>query len=145
MVEWINVLMMIGAKNPKIVLSILAAFGILSGCTVKYPVVGRFDRSDELFRGMVVSRTMTGWGSLDLEGVQSGTKCVGRSSIRFAPPGERGKMVLDCEDGRRVEVNYRVTQWGRGYGSGKDQTGNRFRFTFGMSDREALIQLEKLP
>lgn len=130
---------------PKILFLIFAGCGILSGCTFKYPVVGRFDGSDELFRGMVVSRTMTGWGSLEVEGVQSGTKCVGRSSIRFAPPGERGKMILDCRDGRRVEVNYRVTQWGRGYGSGKDQSGNRFRFTFGMSDREALIQIEKLP
>lgn len=130
---------------PKILFLIFAGCGLLSGCTSKYPVVGRFDGSDELFRGMVVSRTMTGWGSLEVEGVQSGTKCVGRSSIRFAPPGERGKMILDCRDGRRVEVNYRVTQWGRGYGSGKDQSGNRFRFTFGMSDREALIQIEKLP
>ncbi len=145
MVAWLIVFMMIEAKSPKTLLFILVGWGIFSGCAVKYPVVGKFDNSDEIFRGMVVSRTMTGWGSLDLEGVQSGTKCVGRSSIRFAPPGERGKMVLDCGDGRRVEVNYRVTQWGRGYGSGKDQTGNRFRFTFGISDREALIQLEKLP
>ncbi len=137
--------MIIWGTTPKIILSILAAFGVLTGCAVKFPVIGRFDSSDELFRGIVVSRTITGLGSLEVEGLQSGTKCVGRSSIRFAPPGERGKMILDCGDGRRVEVNYRVVQWGRGYGSGKDQSGNRFRFTFGMSDREALIQIEKLP
>ncbi len=120
-----------------------AGCGVLSSCATHYPVYGRFDRSDELFRGVVLSETMTGLGSIELKGVKSGIRCVGRSKSKVAPPGEEGGVTLECKDGRTVKARYVVTGWGKGRGSGKDQIGDRFQFTFGIPEGEALLELKE--
>jgi len=122
----------------------LAGWGVLSSCAVKYPVLGRFDNSDEIFRGRIISRTLTGQGSMEMKGSTTETKCVGRRNLRFAPPGEEGRIILDCQDGRKIAVNYKVTGWGKGFGAGKDQKGNRFTFTFGMTASEAEERVRSL-
>jgi len=116
---------------------VAALCGVLSGCTVKYPVFGLFDNSNEIFRGRIDARSHPELGSIEIKGEVTKVKCVGRSKISYAPPGKEGRFALACQDGRRILTIYRVTSWGKGYGTGRDQFGNRFTFTFGMPDAEA--------
>ena len=119
------------------VLLILTGWGSLSGCVVRYPVIGKFVNSSEVFRGRITARSHPEKGSIEMEGEANKVKCVGRSKVNVAPPGQKGQVGLGCEDGRRILATYRVIAWGKGYGTGTDQDGNRFIFTFGMTDGEA--------
>ena len=119
------------------VLLILTGWGSLSGCVVRYPVIGKFVNSSEVFRGRITARSHPEKGSIEMEGEANKVKCVGRSKVNVAPPGQKGQLGLGCEDGRRILATYRVIAWGKGYGIGTDQDGNRFIFTFGMTDGEA--------
>ncbi len=119
------------------VLLILTGWGSLSGCVVRYPAVGKFVNSGEVFRGRITARSHPEKGSIEMEGEANKVKCVGRSKMNVAPPGQEGRVGLACEDGRRILATYRVIAWGKGYGTGTDQDGNRFIFTFGMTDGEA--------
>ena len=118
-------------------LLILTGWGLLSGCVVRYPVVGKFVNSIEVFRGRITARSHPEKGSIEMKGEATKVKCVGRSKMNVAPPGQEGRVGLACEDGRRILATYRVIAWGKGYGTGTDQDGNRFVFTFGMTDGEA--------
>jgi len=119
------------------VLLILTGWGPLSGCVVRYPVVGKFVNSSEVFRGRITAHADPEKGSIEVTGEVTKVKCVGRSKISYAPPGKEGRVALACQDGRRILATYRVIAWGKGYGTGTDQDGNRFIFTFGMPDGEA--------
>jgi len=118
-------------------LFILTGWGLLSGCVVRYPVVGKFVNSSEVFRGRITARSHPEKGSIEMKGEANKVKCIGRSKMNIAPPGQEGRLGLACEDGRRILATYRVIAWGKGYGTGTDQDGNRFVFTFGMPDGEA--------
>ncbi len=115
-------------------LFILTGWGLLSGCVVRYPVVGKFENSSEVFRGRITARSHPEKGSIEMKGEANKVKCIGRSKVNIAPPGQEGRLGLACEDGRRILATYRVIAWGKGYGTGTDQDGNRFVFTFGMPD-----------
>jgi len=116
---------------------IFTGWGMLSSCVVRYPVVGKFENASEVFRGRITARSHPEKGSIEIKGEVTKVKCVGRSKISYAPPGKEGRVGLACQDGRRILVTYRVIAWGKGYGTGTDQDGNRFIFTFGMPDGEA--------
>ncbi len=118
-------------------LLILTGWGPLSGCVVRYPVIGKFVNASEVFRGKITARSHPEKGSLEIKGEVTKVKCVGRSKISYAPPGKEGRVALACQDGKRILATYRVIAWGKGYGTGTDQDGNRFIFTFGMPDSEA--------
>ncbi len=118
-------------------LVILTGWGPLSGCVVRYPVVGKFVNASEVFRGRITARSHPEKGSIEITGEVTKVKCVGRSKISYAPPGKEGRVALACQDGKRILATYRVIAWGKGYGTGTDQDGNRFIFTFGMPDGEA--------
>ena len=118
-------------------LLILTGWGMLSSCVVRYPVVGKFANASEVFRGKITARSNPDKGSIEIKGEVNKVKCIGRSKISFAPPGKEGRVSLACQDGKRILATYRVIAWGKGYGTGTDQDGNRFIFTFGMSDGEA--------
>ncbi len=118
-------------------LLILTGWGMLSSCVVRYPVVGKFANASEVFRGKITARSNPDKGSIEIKGEVNKVKCIGRSKISFAPPGKEGRVSLACQDGKRILTTYRVIAWGKGYGTGTDQDGNRFIFTFGMSDGEA--------
>ncbi len=118
-------------------LLILTGWGPLSGCVVRYPVVGKFVNVSEVFRGKITARSHPEKGSIEIKGEVTKVKCVGRSKISYAPPGKEGRLALACQDGKRILATYRVIAWGKGYGTGTDQEGNRFIFTFGMPDGEA--------
>jgi len=118
-------------------LLILTGWGPLSGCVVRYPVVGKFVNASEVFRGRIIARSHPEKGSIEIKGEVNKVKCIGRSKISYAPPGKEGRVALACQDGKRILATYRVIAWGKGYGIGTDQDGNRFIFTFGMPDSEA--------
>ena len=119
------------------VLVFVTGWGILSSCVVRYPVVGKFLNTGEVFRGRIKAQSDHQKGSMDISGEVSGVKCVGRSNMAIAPPGRDGRIALACQDGKRILANYRVLSWGKGHGKGSDQGGNLFVFTFGMPDDEA--------
>ena len=118
-------------------LLILTGWGMLSSCVVRYPVVGKFANASEVFRGKITARSNPDKGSIEIKGEVNKVKCIGRSKISYAPPGKEGRVSFACQDGKRILTTYRVIAWGKGYGTGTDQDGNRFIFTFGMSDGEA--------
>ncbi len=118
-------------------LLIKTGWGMHSSCVVRYPVVGKFVNASEVFRGRITARSHPEKGSIEIKGEVNKVKCIGRSKISFAPPGKEGRVSLACQDGKRILTTYRVIAWGKGYGTGTDQDGNRFIFTFGMSDGEA--------
>ena len=118
-------------------LLILTGWGPLSGCVVRYPVIGKFANASEVFRGKITARSHPEKGSIEIKGEVTKVKCFGRSKISYAPPGKEGRVALACQDGKRILATYRVIAWGKGYGTGTDQDGNRFIFTFGMPDGEA--------
>lgn len=109
----------------------------LSGCAVKYPVVGKFVDSSEIFRGDLIVRSHPEKGSVEIKGQANEVKCVSRSMMNVAPPGKEGRVAFACQDGKRILTVYKVIAWGKGYGIGTDQDGTRFIFTFGMPDGEA--------
>ncbi len=108
---------------------LLLAFLHLSGCIINSPIVGFFEGSSEIFKGTVDNNLYTGQGSAYLEGQNSKVKC--------SASGARGTAVFTCNDGRIIRANYSMTSNIRGHGSGLDQYGNRFIFSFGMSQAEA--------
>ncbi|MGA1980318.1 MAG: hypothetical protein ABSG99_07145 [Sedimentisphaerales bacterium] len=116
------------------------------GC-VTYPVVGSFDDHNELFRGTAVT-WFTGSSRINIEGVNSKIKGKGRSWLTHIPPtlrseGRKGEALLTFDDGRVVNAEFTRLSRSSGWGSGKDQSGNTFIYTFGMSDEEAEQFIER--
>jgi hypothetical protein len=117
------------------------------GC-VTYPVVGSFDGYNETFKGTVTASLFTGTSNIRIEGVDGTTNARGSSWVTFMAPtmnceGTKGDVLLTFSDGRVVNAEFHCLSCSSGWGSGKDQNGNVFRFTFGMSDEEAEQFIEK--
>jgi len=121
----------------------VAAAAILFGCTVSFPLVGRFDDGSDSFRGTIDSDLA---GNAHIQATSSsGASCTGESRITYKPiysvvvpcVGQRGIAVIDCSDGRRVRGNWTATGCTAGYGDGYDQEGRRLTFAMGMSLEEA--------
>jgi hypothetical protein len=116
---------------------------LVSGCTVTYDVVGKFDDANEVFRGDVVSNLSAGTSVISATGQITGLKCDGGSYVTYVPPmglgcsGQRGKADLTCDDGRRIDADWQATSCTTGFGEGKDQYGNSFTFAFGLDKKEA--------
>ncbi len=117
------------------------------GC-VTYPVVGSFDEYNETFKGTVTASLFTGTSEINIEGVDGKTHGKGSSWTTHMSPtlnceGTKGDVSLTFSDGRVVNAEFFCLSCSSGWGSGKDQSGNTFRFTFGMSDEEAEQFIEK--
>jgi len=122
------------------------------GCTVKYPVVGSFSDFNEVFRGQVDSNLLTGTSHIEIEAQVTKFKCSGISSVTYIPPisyivpvceGQRGIADLRCGDSRIVRADWIALSCKKGFGSGFDQMGNKFTFSFGMTESEAQQYVEK--
>jgi hypothetical protein len=118
------------------------------GC-VTYPVVGSFDEYNEIFKGTVNESLLTGSSRINVEGVNSKTHGKGSSWVTYIPPtlgpaGIKGEALLTFDDGRVVKAEYVCLSGSTGWGSGKDQGGNTFTFTFGMTEQEAQEYIEKM-
>ncbi|MFZ0035236.1 MAG: hypothetical protein WAK60_09665 [Sedimentisphaerales bacterium] len=117
------------------------------GC-VTFPVVGSFDEYNETFKGTVTASLFTGTSGINIEGVDGKTHGKGSSWMTYMPPslnceGTKGDVLLTFSDGRVVNAEFFCLSCSSGWGSGKDQSGNIFRFTFGMSNEEAEKFIEK--
>ena len=121
----------------------IAAMGfIISGCTVTYDVVGKFEDANEVFRGDIVHNLSAGTAQISATGQITGLKCEGGSYVTYMPPsmgcaGQRGKADLTCDDGRQIEADWHASSCTTGSGKGKDQYENSFTFAFGLNKEEA--------
>jgi hypothetical protein len=117
------------------------------GC-VTYPVVGSFDDYNELFKGTINTNVINGASEINVEGINSKTRGKGSSWVTYIPPtlgptGIKGEAFLTFDDGRVVKAEFVCLSPISGWGSGKDQSGNTFTYTFGMSNEEAEQFIEK--
>jgi hypothetical protein len=62
----------------------------------------------------------------------------------LGPAGIKGEALLTFDDGRVVKAEYVCLSGATGWGSGKDQNGSTFTFTFGMTEQEAQEYIEKM-
>lgn len=123
--------------------AVAVAAAILVGCSVSFPLEGRFDDGSESFRGSVNSN-LAGDAHIAANS-SSGASCSGQSRITYKPiysvvvpcVGQQGIAVLQCSDGRRVRGTWTATGCTSGYGEGYDQEGRRLTFAMGMSFDEA--------
>ncbi len=134
--------------NKKAVLFFLPLLLLFSQGCVTRPVVGSFDEYNELFKGTMNRRLFTGTSEINVEGVNSKIRGKGRSWITYIPTtlrceGRKGEALLTFDDGRIVKAEFAHLSCFSGWGSGKDQSGNTFTFTFGMGDEEAEQLIEK--
>ncbi|MCP4254044.1 MAG: trypsin-like serine protease [Candidatus Scalindua sp.] len=136
------------SKFSILIIALLIMFTIsLAGCA-SYPVVGAFDDYNEVFRGTVKANTLTGNNFIEVKSENSGVEGRGRSRVTYASifslgGGQKGEADLEFDDGRRVRAFWTSKSLTSGYGSGHDQFGNTFKFTFGMSDQEADSYIRK--
>jgi hypothetical protein len=117
------------------------------GC-VTYPAVGSFGEYNEFYKGTVTVNLFTFSSNINIEDVDSKTTAKGSSWITSISPsinceGTKGGVLLKFSDGRIVNAEFTCLSCNSGWGSGKDQGGNTFTFTFGMTDEEAEQFLEK--
>jgi S1-C subfamily serine protease len=115
---------------------------ITSGCMHHYPVVGSFDNHKEVFRGQVHHNSANGTAFIEVTAERSGVKGSGNSVVTYVPlfslgAGQMGRAVLNFDDGRAVVADWTSLSLTSGYGHGKDQFGNTFKFTFGLTEEEA--------
>ena len=120
---------------------------LLFSCSVSFPVVAAFDDYNEVFVGTGTS-DLRGSGSVDVVGQVSKVRCTGVAHLisrsgGFGCAGQIGRCRIRCTDGRVADAEYVVTSCGSGYGSGQDRNGNRFWFTFGLSEEEARKVMER--
>jgi S1-C subfamily serine protease len=135
-------------SKTHLLIAALVTSATLCGCFANYQVVGRFDHYDEVFIGTVRHNLMTGSGHIIARTKDSEITCEGDSYVTYIPPlgtcsGQRGKAPLICTDGRRLDVDWIARSCTSGSGQGTDQNGATFRFLFGLSESEALAELEK--
>ncbi len=114
----------------------------VSGCAFQYPVVGKFDNYNEMFKGTVYHNAMTGTARIEGELVESHIKGEGFSRVVYVPAfstggGQEGIAEINFDDGRTVSATWHSITLTTGFGRGADQQGHRFRFVFGMSDQKA--------
>ena len=133
-------------------LVLLTVSFLLMSCTTRYAVVGYFADYNEVAHGTVDANLATGTSHIQVEGVHSKMRCSGGSSVTYIPPvayilpicaGQKGIATLRCSDGRVINANWEATSCTTGFGSGSDQKGNRLFFTFGMSEEETMLYVNK--
>lgn len=134
--------------NKKAIWFLLPLSLLFSQGCVTYPAVGSFGEYNELYKGTVTVNLFTLSSDIKIEGVDSKTTAKGGSWITSISPslnceGTRGGVVLKFSDGRIVNAEFTCLSCNSGWGGGKDQGGNTFTFTFGMTDEEAEQFLEK--
>lgn len=130
-------------KPSRLFLGVLSL--ALSGCA--YNLVGVDSAYNEVFQGTLAVNPITGRAQVDAQALLSKVRCGGpasvNNSLRTVVVGEQTSGgVLLCENGRIVNVSYARTERGN-IGVGKDQYGNEFSFSFGMSNEEATAKVSE--
>ena len=132
--------------QPRLLALLLMAM-VLPACSISFPVVAAFDDYNEIFVGTGTTN-LRGSGTVAVVGKVSKVKCTGFAHITqrtggLGCAGQIGRCRIRCDDGRVADAEYVVTSCSTGYGSGQDRSGNRFWFTFGMSEEESKKLIEK--
>jgi hypothetical protein len=105
--------------------------------------VGSFNDLGTVMYGKVNADLVSGGGSIALAALgESSFRCEGDAKVVKIPDamsckGQEGVATLSCSDGRTARATYLATSCTTGYGAGTDSRGNRFGFTFGMSEDDA--------
>lgn len=121
----------------------------LSGC-VSYKAVGRFDNQSDIFVGNVDHNLMSGGGKFEFSGIDTGINCLGVAARPDKYPlfgvcaGQEGNATGQCSDGQKLNMRWYATTCTTGFGNGKSSNGLDFRFTFGLSEEEAMEALNTM-
>lgn len=127
--------------NVLIAVAVLATTSACAPITRK--VVAEAEGYSDLYSGDVVMDLSNGTATISISNTQSKVSCTGAANItRYGPSmfscaGQGGVFRTSCTDGREVRGTYEVETCESGYGSGRDQLGNRFSFAFGLNDKQA--------
>jgi hypothetical protein len=132
----------------KVILFLVPLSLLFSQGCVTYPVMGSFDAYNETFKGTATQNLFIGTSEIYITGVDGKTKGKGSSWLTSMSPslnceGTKGNVLLTFDDGRIVNAEFTCLSCASGWGSGKDQGGNNFTFTFGMTNEEAEQFIEK--
>ena len=90
---------------------------------------------NEVFRGTLSHNALTGRAYVEIQADGSNTRCAGTARMNYSQqtgssPGTGGS-VLTCDDGRVINGSLTISDGASGFGSGKDQYGNKYRFSLG--------------
>jgi len=123
-------------------LAALSIVGVVVSACATYPLVGQFDKHNEVFRGTVEHDLMGASGYIVVRGEVTKMTCRGPARITRPVPGtlctgHSGEAELSCDDGRRIRATFTAHTCTSGTGSGTDNVGNPFSFSYGMSEEEA--------
>ena len=123
-------------------LAALSIVGVVVSACATYPLVGQFDKHNEVFRGTVEHDLMGASGYIVVRGEVTKMTCRGPARITRPVPGtlctgHSGEAELTCDDGRRIRATFTAHTCTSGTGSGTDNVGNPFSFSYGMSEEEA--------
>lgn len=132
---------------------LLVAASLLAGCMAvqgpgPFPFVGKFDDYNETITGEVRFDYNRGVSYITAQTRESKLRCEGVSRVTYVVPypgrvsefvclGDQGIARLQCSDGRVFTGDFKARSCNSGEGTGSDQTGARFSFSYGMSQPEA--------
>jgi hypothetical protein len=108
-------------------------FFMLWGCSL--PMVAIDQERNELFHGTLSHNPVTGSAYVELHAQGSNIRCRGTALMNYSLQTTSalgpGGTVLTCDDGRKINGSLTITGAESGFGSGKDQYGNKYLFSLG--------------
>ncbi len=126
---------------------VLAGLLLVAGCSTQ--VYGFFGEEDEVFTGQMITGADNS-GHIELDNGK-GTQCAGEH-VAYRPgldsgsllgvvvavsAGATGHVLLTCNDGQRVAIQFHSVSLDSGYGFGTTNQGRPVKFTYGMSRAES--------
>lgn len=117
--------------------------------TKKYVAVGSFADSVELFTGTIHYHIFSGHSKIMVASSVSNIQCNGNAYVADNPIksaskiGLGGVFELFCSDGRKMTGEWAAESLSLGSGSGLDDEGNLFYFTFAKNLQDAQLELAK--
>ena len=117
----------------------------LSGCSLTVPVIGMIGDGSELFTGTATGG-MGGTGSINLIGTINDTKCFGGFTYTRVVEGTGSTGIADiqCDDGRKAQLKFIAESYNKGMGTGFDNFGSPFMFSYGMTKEETFRVFQKI-
>jgi len=136
----------ISLKNLFFIFSI---FTLISGCA-NYKAVGKLDNYNEVMVGNVEHNLVEGGSTFEMTTIVGNGQCKGFTTPADIVPdflsceGQEGAGEATCDDGKTYTLRWYATGCLTGYATGESSDGHRLSVTFGLSDEEAMIELDKL-
>jgi S1-C subfamily serine protease len=120
-------------------IALLCCFA-LSAC-VSLKGVMTYPSSDEVFYAEIDQGIFDAEARVRLDN-RKGVTCSGTSRVVYTPPigctGQRGRVLLNCNDGRTILAVWQAESCSSGNGVGKDSSGSRVVFFYGDEDESTL-------